>query len=82
MEINSKSDIKLILKEFKKTALGKNAIENNYNDNDLVEMYSKKVMIEKINNKKNDLIKSKNIDNILKNTKQRYVNCWDCELCK
>ena len=46
--LNVKSDIKDILTEFLKTPLGKNAIENCYTKEDIIKMYSKKVMLEKI----------------------------------
>jgi hypothetical protein len=59
MKLNLKSDIKDILKEFLKTPLGKNAIENSYT--------------------KEDTIKIKNLDSILKNSKQRYKDCWTWE---
>lgn len=79
-KVSIKSDINDILKEFYKTSLGINAKQNGYNDNDLLKMYTKKQMIEKIKTIKEDKIKSKNIDNMLKNNKQKYKDCWSWEL--
>ena len=72
--------IERILGNFKKTALGINAVQNEYTDKEILKRYSKKVMMEKIKNIKNDKIKSDSIDKMLKNTKQKYKNCWDWEL--
>jgi len=76
--MNIKTDINIILKEFKKTALGKNAVENRYNDKDIIALYSKKMMLEKIKNKEKDLAFCQSIDKILK-TKSLYKDCWSWE---